>query len=221
MTEQTEQVGIPLQLEDEQSFETEQTAELNTDDPPVTEEQVKKQQKAAAQAASMLSLGLPEAKHEGAPLWVSVPVGFKFPRGKQVLFLRFKSIWTDTPWKGEPIVDPATGVHEVDGNGKPVLYRHCICWPVNTADKKLALGRAQRDPNRAPDELAKQMVRVHDGFEADWAVARQNGVEMFWNELGERCRTLLVRVFTQLHVLDTDSTRDFLANCIEVRSTGS
>lgn len=220
MTEQTEttRTSIPLNLEPEEQFETEAVGD---GEDPVTEKKAEATAQAAAKAASMLSMGLPEAKHEGAPLWVVIPPNFKFPRGKQVLFLRFKATWTDTPWKGEPIDDPATGKPEVDAFGKPVLYRHCICWPVNTADKKLALGRAQRDPNRAADELAKQMIRVHDGFEADWAVARANGVEAFWNEIGERCRTLLIRVFSQLHVLDMDSTRDFLQNCIEVRSTGS
>lgn len=211
MTDQEE--GLPLQPEPEMpegalTAEAEKAAEA------------KDESEAAAKAASILSMQLPVPEAGGKPAWVNVPEGFTFPRGKQVLFMKFKSAWTDAPWKGKTILDPATGANEIDANGKDVLYRQCVIWPINTADKKLALSRASRDPNRAADELTKQMVRVHDGLEADWAVVRANGVEMFWNELGERCRGLLTRVFTQLHVLDIDSTRDFLANCIEARATG-
>jgi hypothetical protein len=204
----TEPKGLPLAAEEEEHTEEETS---QPEDAGVK----------AAQAAMPLRVALPEATAGAAPAWVKLPPGFVFPRGKQIIFMRFKAIHTDTPWKGEPVPGPDGEGFEVDQNGKPVLYRQCVCWPINTADKKLALGRAQRDPNRAADELAKQMVRVHDGVEADWAVVRTNGVEMFWNELGEKCRGLLLRIFTQLHVLDTDGTRDFLQNCIEVRSTGS
>jgi hypothetical protein len=171
--------------------------------------------------AEQRELELPEAEHGAAPHWVKLPPGFTFPRGKQVLFVKFKSKWTDAPWKGEPIKDPVTGIREVDEQGRVVLYRQCVVWPINVADKKLALGRSQRDANRVGDELAKQMVRVHDGVEADWSTVRTGGIEMFWNELGERCRRLMHMMFNKLHVLDTSEQRDFLQNCIEVRSTGS
>jgi hypothetical protein len=213
--------GLPLQLEPEEHEQAEEQVEVpRLSDDVVVQDSSAKKMKLAAEAAKELSIEIPAAKHSGAPMWVTLPHDFKFPRGKQVLFMRFKSAWTDTPWKGEPMLT-AEGTVEVDSNGRPVLYRQCICWPINSADKKVALGRAQRDPNRAADELAKQMIRVHDGQIADWTVVRTNGVEMFWNELGEKCRGLLQRVFAQLHVLDVDSTRDFLQNCIEVRSTGS
>ena len=192
----------------------------------MADEVVANESEAAAEASrKRRELHLPKATAEGMPPWCIVPDGFQFPRGKQVLFLRFKSSWTDAPWKGEPMMDPATGKAMVedpsDPNAEPILWRQCIVWPINTADKKLALGRAQRDPNKAGDEMCKQMIRCADGIQSDWAVVRQTGVEMFWNELGERCRGLMTRMFTQLHVLDTDATSDFLQNCIEVRSTGT
>lgn len=164
---------------------------------------------------------VPDAQAGGAPHWVKLPQGFSFPRGKQILFVRFKSKWTDAPWIGSPMLDPNTGETEKDSKGREVLYRQCVLWPINVADKKFALARAQRDANRVAEELAKQMVRIHDGKEADWSVVRADGVEMFWNELGERCRQLLIRLFNKLHVLDSEEQRDFLQNCIEVRSTGS
>ena len=206
----TAETGLPLEPEETEDIEQEAEAPAS----PAN-------QKDEAAAATRLRLDIPAATHGGAPEWVQLPAQFRFPRGKQILFVRFRSEWTDTPWKGEMVADPETGSPEVDAEGTPILYRQCVLWPINTADKRLALNRAQRDPNRAADELTKQMIRVHDGVVADWATVRANGVEMFWNEIGEKCRGLLHRMFSQLHVLDTNSTRDFLANCIEVRSTGS
>lgn len=218
MTEPTEEQGMPLE---EVVIPDESIEELDPSSEETQGENEEDNDAKVRRAADVLNIGLPTAEAGGAPPWVLLPTGLKFPRGKQVLFVKFKSSWTDAPWKGESIVDAATGETEVDANGKEVLYRQCIIWPINTADKKLAYGRAQRDPNRAADELAKQMMRAHDGIECDWGVVRANGVEAFWNELGEKCRGLLLRIFTQLHVLDTSSTSDFLTNCIEVRSTGS
>jgi hypothetical protein len=222
----TELSSIPLTVE---SAEPEPTAEPEVT-PPVAEGEKPSEESAsdkeaaseaikAALASLPLRIVLPEVQHSGAPYWVKLPAGFTFPRGKQVIFMRFKSEWTDTPWKGSPMLDEKTGVNEIDGNGKEVLYRQCICWPINTGDKKLALGRAQKDPNRAADEMSKQMIRAVDGLAVDWTVARENGIEVFWNDLGERCRTILQRIFSQLHILDQNATRDFLQNCIAVRST--
>jgi hypothetical protein len=167
-----------------------------------------------------LQIELPRPTPDGIPHWVILPEGFTFPRGKMVLFLRFKSSWTDAPWKGSPMHDTKTGENFKDADGKDTLWRQCIVWPINTGDKRNALSRAMRDPNKAADEMAKQMIRATDGIKSDWTTVQQEGVETFWNELGERCRGLLSRVFTQLHVLDQDSTQDFLEHCIEARSTG-
>lgn len=213
MNDQPTEETRPLQLEAEEEPSKE---ELEAEAQRVAEEiaEVGEIQKRA------LTIDIPKPTDEGLPYWVRIPAGFAFPRGKMVLFLKFKSAWTDAPWKGEPILDRATGKNQVDANGEVILWRQCVVWPINTADKKLALGRAMRDPNKAADEMAKQMIRVADGIQSDWATVQANGVEMFWNELGEKCRVLLIKVFAKLHVLDQENTQDFLEHCIEARSTG-
>lgn len=173
---------------------------------------------------------VPPAQEGGAPAWVKIPSGFVFPRGKQFLFVRFKSSWTDTPLKGEPVMDPETGEVEADlipytdddGNmavrKEPILYRQCICIPLNVADKKFAIGRSQGDANRMVDELTKQMIRACDGAEADWAMGA-GPHDIFWNEIGEKCRALLTRMFNKLHILPMEETQDFLQRCVVVRSS--
>jgi hypothetical protein len=143
---------------------------------------------------------LPDARPGGAPGWVKIPEGFTFPRGRQVAFLRFRGTWTDTPDKGE---------------------RQCILWALTDADEKMALSRAQGDVNRAANELAKQMVRALDGHVADWSGNPGVGnIDQWWNEIGGRCRGMLVRIFTQLHVLNTEERKDFFEHCIELRTAG-
>lgn len=152
---------------------------------------------------------VPEARQGGAPPWVKIPEGMKFPRGRQVLFLRFRSRWTDTPWIGEEIA------------GEEGKWRQCICWSISVGDKKLALQRAQADPNRLADELAKQMIRAVDGSVVRWdGVPGEGNIEQWWTHMGERVRTLISKIFLQLHTMKKEETRDFFENCIAVRSTG-
>lgn len=204
----------------------EPAAQEAMDKPPEPDPKVK----AAVQRAA--SFRVPKAKEGGAPPWVNIPQGFSFPRGKQFLFVRFKSEWTDTSWKGEPVIDPATGKNEVeqvsyvDDEGRDqvredvILYRQCICWPMNVADNKFAIGRAMGDANLVTDELTKQMIRVCDGVEADWALG-SGAQDVFWNEIGARCRALLTRMFSKLHMLGMEDTQDFLDRCVEVRTGAS
>lgn len=151
----------------------------------------------ASEAASAHRLDIPEARPGGAPDWAILPPGFAAPRGKQIFFLRFRASLTDTPWKGE---------------------RQCVVWAINSADKRAALDRSRRDPNRASDELSKQMIRVHDGKATDWTGDLPGGIEDFWNEIGEKCRGLLTRLYMRLHVVSVEENTDFLENCIEARS---
>lgn len=143
---------------------------------------------------------LPDASSGGAPPWVKIPEGFKFPKGRQVVFLRFKAEWTDTPWKGD---------------------RQAIAWPITANDKKMALQRAMGDANRAADELAKQMLRSLDGYKIDWTGSPTPGsIDVWWNEVGERVRTLIIKIFMQMHVLKKEEMIDFFEHCVAVRSTG-
>lgn len=169
---------------------------------------------------------MPDAQPGGAPDWVKIPGGFRFPRGKALIFLRFRADWTDTPWKGEPIMNPETGepYSEVimrDGHPekRAILWRQCICWPISVGDKNLAINRSMSSFAKMQDELTRQFIRVVDGHEVSWDKAGE--LDVFWSELGERCRGLLHRMYTKLHVLDPESTQDFLQNCVAVRTSGA
>lgn len=137
----------------------------------------------------------------GAPPWAAIPPGLKFPRGRQIMFIRIRADLTDTPWKGE---------------------RQCICWSINLADERIALKRAQGDALKLTDELAKQMVRSVDGRIASWDGLRgEDDIEVFWSEIGRKGRTILQRLFTQLHIPDPQQLADFFENCIAVRTASS
>lgn len=143
---------------------------------------------------------IPEPKAGGAPAWSKVPADMRFPRGRQVLFVRFEAAWTDSPHKGD---------------------RQCIIWGLTDIDEKAAFGRAMSDPNRAANELAKQMVRSIDGHVTDWSGTEgPANIDLWWREIGGKCRQMLIRLYTQLHVLPDEDRKRFFESCIEVRSTG-
>jgi len=143
---------------------------------------------------------LPEATQDAPPEWANVPQELRLPRGRQVIYVRFRGTLTDTPWKGE---------------------RQVILWPISIGDKRLASQRSQGDSNRFADEIAKQMIRAIDGHMVDWTGNPGPGnVDVFWEEVGERGRTMLQRMFVQLHVPSREEMRDFFENCIAVRVAG-
>lgn len=146
------------------------------------------------------STTVPEARTGGAPAWVKLPAGLSFPRGRALYFLRFRAEWTDTPAKGE---------------------RQCICWPISVGDKKLAAQRAMSDANRITEEMCMRFVRVVDGHVVDHSGAASPGnLDVWWNEVGEKVRAQIMRIFMRAHVLDAGAQRDFLENCIAVRIPG-
>ncbi len=178
----------PLPLEEESPEDT--IAEVSEDD-STEEAEVMKPKRYFA---------IPNARAGGAPQWAKIPSGFKFPRGRQVAFIRFRAEWTDTPWKGD---------------------RQAIVWSLTDADEKIGLARAMGDVNRAANELSKQMLRAVDGYEVTWDGSPGPGnIDRWWTEIGGKCRQILVRVYTQLHVLSEEERTDFFENCIEVRTTG-
>jgi hypothetical protein len=146
-------------------------------------------------------LALPPARAGGAPGWAKVPKDMIFPRGRQIVFLRFRPEWTDTPQKGE---------------------RQAILWSLTDADEKMAAQRAREfDANRAMSELAKQMVRAVDGHRADWSGAPGPGnIDAWWNDVGGKIRNRIVALYTRMHMLNDDELRDFFESCIEVRTSG-
>lgn len=187
-------------MSDNEHDNEEQPLTLEAEPEPEPEGIGTPEDEAAAAAPAKRFFEIPDARAGGAPPWAKIPAGFKFPRGRQVAFLRFRAEWTDTPWKGD---------------------RQAIVWTLTDADEKVALGRATGDVNRAASELSKQMLRAIDGHEVDWGGTPGPGnVDRWWTEIGGKCRQILVRVYTQLHVLSEEERADFFENCIEVRSTG-
>lgn len=143
---------------------------------------------------------MPEATAGGAPSWVKIPPGMKFPKGVPIVFTLFRADWTRNVAKGD---------------------RQCISWGISVGDKKLAFQRAMNDQNRAVDELTKQMIRAVDGHVVDWSGAQGPGnVETFWEEIGEGCRAELSGVFVRLNLLSKEQKRDFFENCVAVRVLG-
>ena len=169
--------------------------------PPVEPEvEVTEGEDGAVEAPAAKYAQLPEATDEPLPAWVKIPKGFKFPRGRRAVFVFFHARLTDAPAFGD---------------------RQAILWSHTPEDEKFAFNRAQGDANRAPHELAKQMIRAVDGFTADWSgTPSQGNVDTFWRQIGGKYRDLLVRLYAQLHVLTREETDDFFVNCIAVRSSG-
>jgi hypothetical protein len=144
---------------------------------------------------------LPPATSGGVPEWVIVPPGLKIPRNKQVVYLRFRADMTDTPSRGE---------------------RQAIIWSNNLGDQKLAIMRSDRDPNKMAEQMAKQMVRSVDGNVADWTGEPGAGnIDMWWDAIGPKCRSILDRLFVQLHVATQEELTDFFESCVAVRLAGA
>lgn len=134
------------------------------------------------------------------PEWVTLPEGIVLPKGRQLTFVRFRAAWTIRPEKGD---------------------RVCVLWPLTEADEKLALKRTRGEALRTIDELTKQIIRVIDGHKADWTGTRTAGtVNMFWDEIGPKCRQQLKNIYAKTHTLDLAETTDFFINCVAVRTVG-
>ena len=187
---------------------------LEFDDPvadkPTPEEVAAEEQKEKEAEQEIKRLvTLPEPTNGGAPGWVKSPAGMRFPKGRMIIFVRFRAEWTSTPKKG----------HEIEG--ETGLWRQAICWDMSIGDQKLGLQRSVGDPNRQVDEFAKQMVRAIDGAVIDWSGAPGAGaIDVWWEEIGPRCRSSMHRIFGQLHTLSKEQMAYFFESCIAVRNAG-
>lgn len=147
---------------------------------------------------------LPEAQPQ-RPHWAILPPNdqsgqpFRFPRGRSVIFVKLLKEWTDMPTAGD---------------------RQIICWPLTPGDHRFAIDRAQGDGNRINDELTKQMIRAIDGHAVDWGAGTKYNPDLFWTQIGQKCRYLLTRVYIQLNTLSAKETRTFFDSCIAVVQTG-
>jgi hypothetical protein len=96
--------------------------------------------------------------------------------------------------------------------------RDCVFWDLSVADEKLA--RAAARGGDALHELAKRIIRTVDGHRADWSGKRAapGSVDRFWDEIGGKCRPLIVNAYWKLHSLSTEETADFFLHCITFRT---
>jgi hypothetical protein len=134
---------------------------------------------------------------EGIPEWVKFPPKMKIPPGKEVGFMQFRAKWTDKPHLGD---------------------RQVIMWSLSDADEKLAMKRTRGEHMRTITEAAKQCIRAIDGVSANWTGAFVLGnVDTFWNEIGGKCRQLIVNYYLKTHTLEAAEQLDFFANCLAVR----
>lgn len=156
-------------------------------------------------AAPPKKTDFPAPTTEGPPVWAIVPPELVFPQGRPAFFMRFDAHLTYTPKQG--IVAP--------DNSK--LYRQCIFWPMSVGDKKMAASRSMGDQIRFSDEMVKSCIRAIDGEVVTLANAK---LDMWWDQVGEKVRALLHRLFGQAHYLSPEETTDFLEHCIEARSAG-
>lgn len=179
--------------------------------PPVTDEAVEEQLAAKAKPAT-------EATAGGVPGWFLVPEGYAFPR-RRLVFIRFPSAWTDRPGIGKPL--PVEDAQSLRVAPAGALWRQCLCVPLSVGDGKHAYARSMGDGNRLAEELTKQMVRVVDGRISDWSGDLSEGnIDVWWDQIGGPCRTLLNRMWSQLHSLTRERERAFFESCIVVRAGG-
>lgn len=141
-----------------------------------------------------------EFKNNTVPDWAKIPefapdgTPFRFPKGRKIMFLRFRANQTSVPGRGE---------------------RQAIVWELSPGDLEFARSRSQGDRNRFADQMTKQCIRAIDGKAVDWTTGGAiNNPEQFWGEIGQGYRNLLQSMISKLNMLDAAETRDFLENCV-------
>lgn len=140
----------------------------------------------------------------GRPEWCKpFPKNFQVPKGKRPVFMRFRAAWTDRPDMGE---------------------FQCVCWGITVGEEHVADRRAEDSGTRAIHERAKLSVRLIARGEDAALLAvdptkseRGADLDIFWEHIGLKCRSLITQAFLRTHSLDAEERRDFLEHCIEVR----
>ena len=136
----------------------------------------------------------------GIPSWVKVPPNLVFPDGWQVWFIQFRAEMTNVRRNGD---------------------RQAILWALSETDEKRAARRANGIAVRLVDECAKAMIRVIDGRVANWMKKTgPDSVELFWDEIGGKCRHQLKNIYLQSHTMDAKENARFFDECVAVRTVG-
>lgn len=131
------------------------------------------------------------------PAWSRMPANLAIPPHKQVGFMLFKKEWTGRPDLGD---------------------RDIIFWNLSVADEKLAK-QAARGGDALP-ELAKRMIRSIDGHKTDWTKGKNavGSVDRFWEEIGGKCRPLIINSYWKMHSLEVEETAEFFLRYCTYRS---
>lgn len=123
------------------------------------------------------------------------------PPNRTVSVMRLRAELTDSPSKGDRLV---------------------LLWNLSVGDEKLANKRAGDSQFDATMEQAKQMVRAIDGQWVDFSgKLGPRNVDQFWDEIGKRCRNLIINHYVRVHSLTKAEQLDFLANCVVTRTSGA
>lgn len=136
------------------------------------------------------------------PDWVVFPNDghFKIPQGEDLLILRFRAQW-------------------VKGGARHKGDRVCIMWAISAAEEKVAIMRARGEQGLVLRELAKQAVRSVDAHTADWTGTRPGGnVDRFFDEIGPKCRPIVVTCYNKLHSMSSEDLVDFFNECFVSRN---
>ncbi len=132
----------------------------------------------------------PAANPGTPPEWADVPTNLVFPTsGKRVYYMRFPSDWTE------------------DGQ-----EHQCVLWGLTYNDEKLALVRCKAEPMRTVAEHARQMLRAVDGAKANWTM-RPSNVDTFWEDIGSRCRSMIVNHYLSTHSFTQEEKVRFFTEC--------
>lgn len=133
------------------------------------------------------------------PAWVEIPEDLAIPEGVQIGFLKFKAEWTLVPSMGD---------------------RQCVVWSLTDLDERVAYARVGDNLNMASNELARQMLRCVDGVKVNWGARRgkPGNPDDFWREIGSRCRSLIVKFWSQTHNMDAAEVAYFFEHCVAVRT---
>lgn len=136
------------------------------------------------------------------PQWAreAIPANLKIPPGRTITVMRFRAEWTDRKDKGKD--------------------RTCVLWNLSVGDERLANQRGGDNVFMNTNEQAKQMIRAIDGLLADYS-GRQGpaNIDTFWNEIGKKCRGLVINHFIRAHSLTDAEKMDFLQRCLVLRTS--
>jgi hypothetical protein len=159
---------------------------------------VKPESEVAAEDPAIIEVG-PQDTGEDLDDWASaaLPHDLKIPMGRTVVIMRFRAEWTDTVHKGD---------------------RTCVLWNLSVGDGKLANLRGADNGFNTMIERAKQMVRAVDGNVVVWDRACPGNIKTWWEEIGEKCRNLIVAHYTKSHSLSMPEKLDFFAHCVVART---